>query len=224
MSLKDLLVRARLIEAENGDAASETDFSSGAPELAGSENVVPSEPTPSVSGTPAAGVAAGIALDSIYAAAGVPSSAYPAERVLKILDGLAAMDSATKRAAIAAMDAADDTWTVDDVIGDAARKATALRGHVDQLSRQIGDAQQLESTQKASLTKDYDDLCASIDAQIAQLREAAQLAASEHTKAIATLAERTATAIATCKSEQSRVQAEIDRLDGLARELRRPQA
>ena len=224
MSLKDLLVRARLIESDGGEVEAESEASSSTTGAAESAVVGQAGGAQEVSSGLSGESVSGVALEALYANAGIPSAVYPAERVLKILDGLAAMDPPTKRAAIAAMDAADDTWTVDDVIGDAARKSMVLKAHVDQLARNIVEAQQQESAQKTALTSNYDELCASIDAQIAQLREAAQLAASEHAKAIAALAERTATAIATCRSEQARIQSEVDRLDGLARELGCPSA
>ena len=60
--------------------------------------------------------------DDIYANAGVSPSAYPAERLLRLVDGLSAMDQATRLMAIKAMDAADESWTIDDPLADAAAK------------------------------------------------------------------------------------------------------
>lgn len=63
----------------------------------------------------------------IYAEHSVVAVSFPAEKLLKLMDGLKAMDEKTRKAAIMAMDAADDTWTVNDCILDAERKTAALQ-------------------------------------------------------------------------------------------------
>lgn len=65
-------------------------------------------------------------LDSLYASAGIPPAQYPAERLLRLVDGLSAMDAATRLMAITAMDAADESWTIADPLSDAAAKIAAL--------------------------------------------------------------------------------------------------
>jgi hypothetical protein len=80
--------------------------------------------------TPASGAIASVGaplnLDEIYAKAGVPVSQYPAERLLRLIEGLSAMDPPTRLMAIKAMDAADESWTIDDPLADAQTKAQAL--------------------------------------------------------------------------------------------------
>jgi hypothetical protein len=74
-----------------------------------------------------AGDAAGRhAFADIFAAAGVPDSPYPAEKLLRLLDGLRAMDAGTRKAAVLAMDAADDNWQIGDCLRDADLKISAL--------------------------------------------------------------------------------------------------
>jgi hypothetical protein len=77
----------------------------------------------------------GIALADIFAAAGVPDSPYPAEKLLRLLDGLRAMDAGTRKAAVLAMDAADDNWQIGDCIADADRKISALDAYKQQLNQ-----------------------------------------------------------------------------------------
>lgn len=62
-------------------------------------------PVPAV---PAAGVATALNLKDIYAEQGVGPALDPAERLLRLVDGLSAMDEATRQMAIKAMDAADE--------------------------------------------------------------------------------------------------------------------
>lgn len=83
-----------------------------------------------------------VKLEEIYAAEGVPASVYPAERLLRLVDGLSAMDDATRNLAISAMDAADESWTIADPLADARAKVSALQAH-SQLLR--ADLQQLEA-------------------------------------------------------------------------------
>ncbi len=122
----------------------------------------PAEPAPSDAPPPAvaplqpdaaapiaaAGEAVPIPLDAIYASAGVPASAYPAERLLRLVDGLGAMDEATRLMAIKAMDAADESWSIDDPLADAAAKVQALARHAEGLQY---DLQALESETQARL-------------------------------------------------------------------------
>jgi hypothetical protein len=77
----------------------------------------------------------------IYADQGVPASIYPAERLLRLVDGLSAMDQATRLMAITAMDAADESWSITDPLADAAIKRTALSAHSDYLQQKLQDLQ-----------------------------------------------------------------------------------
>ncbi len=81
---------------------------------------------------PAAGesrIEEGKALDEIFALANIPPAAFSAEKLLRLLDGLRAMDATTRRAAVLAMDAADDNWTIADPVTDAQRKTAALEAY-----------------------------------------------------------------------------------------------
>lgn len=93
-------------------------------------------------------LAAPIALEDIYSKAGVPASNYPAERLLRLIEGLSAMDEPVRLMAIKAMDAADESWTIEDPINDAQAKLKALGLHGELLDLNL---QALErDTQKAT--------------------------------------------------------------------------
>jgi len=64
--------------------------------------------------------------EQIYAEQALPPSAFSAEKLLKIFDGLAALDPISRKTAVTALDAADDAWSVDDALLDAERKVRAL--------------------------------------------------------------------------------------------------
>lgn len=85
-------------------------------------------------------------LVEVYANAGVPASVYPAERLLRLVDGLSAMDEATRNLAIKAMDEADESWTIADPLKDASIKLQVLATYGASIQ---ADLQQFEAeTQK----------------------------------------------------------------------------
>jgi hypothetical protein len=111
---------------ESVDSAAAAAEPSSAPAPA---NVARAAPPPvSVPDDPAvtAEIVEAIPLEQIYSDGQVPACPYPAEKLLKVLGGLKAMDLATRKAAIAAMDDADDSWRIEDVLLDAECKIKAL--------------------------------------------------------------------------------------------------
>lgn len=74
--------------------------------------------------------------DEIYAEHSVPESPFPAERLLRVLDGLNALEPAARKTAVVALDSADDSWTVDDSLLDAERKLRVLSGYRDEVEQQ----------------------------------------------------------------------------------------
>ncbi|GAB3258909.1 hypothetical protein [Chitinimonas naiadis] len=224
MSLKNFLIKAKLVEPDPVEPAeTPLDF-----ELIGGSTAVPDveaprpPAAPTAATSPTGAIAENTPLDAIYAVFGVPGTTFPAERLLKVLEGLRAMDAANQRAAIAAMDAADDSWAIEDVLADAARKVVALKAHVGKLNEAVASVREQEQSQKAVLTRDYEALRASIAEQIAQLQAAAELAATENANALAALEARTLAASNAGQREQLRIQTEIERLDSIARQLGQP--
>ena len=141
----NLLAKAKLIElSEDERQAASAEPLQGIP-MAGTEALAEAPEPPlhaQASGEPAAAPAAsalpslaeacpdldgdaleGHAFEDIFAAAGVPVSPYPAEKLLRLLDGLRAMDAGTRKMAVLAMDAADDNWQISDCLSDADLKA-----------------------------------------------------------------------------------------------------
>lgn len=128
-----------------------------------------SSPAQTLAPAAAGVVAEPIRLDQIYAQEGVPPCLYPAERLLRLVDGLSAMDEATRNLALKAMDAADESWTIADPLADAAAKVTALASHAGLLRQSL---QQMESETaerlRASAAK-QDEAVGTIRKQIADM-------------------------------------------------------
>ncbi|MEE9398396.1 MAG: hypothetical protein V3V31_15445 [Methylococcales bacterium] len=79
--------------------------------------------------------------EDIYTGLGIKPSPYSAEKLLRVLDGLKAMDPATRKTAVTAMDAADDEWTIEDPVLDAQRKIKALEKHKSTLAKIVANAE-----------------------------------------------------------------------------------
>jgi len=108
-------------------------------------------------------------LDSLYASAGVPAAQYPAERLLRLMDGLSAMDEATRLMAIKAMDAADESWTIADPLRDAAAKVAALAAHGETLRLELKQFEAQTQTRLDSVLARQDTVVGDIRKQISEL-------------------------------------------------------
>ena len=94
-------------------------------------------------------VTAALNFSKLYANAGVPASLYPAERLLRLIDGLSAMDETTRKLAIKAMDEADESWTIADPLRDADAKLMVLADHGATIQQGL---QELEAETQKQLT------------------------------------------------------------------------
>jgi hypothetical protein len=114
-------------------------------------------------------VDAGLSLEQVYQNAGVPPSPYPAERLLRLLDGLKAMDDILRRQTIQAIDAADDSWTIQDPINDAGHKVRAIGEHVTALRAGVAASQSETEAQLATIRARQDETLNTIKQQISDL-------------------------------------------------------
>lgn len=117
----------------------------------------------------AAGTPAALDLDSIYANAGIAPAQYPAERLLRLIDGLSAMDAATRLMAIKAMDAADESWTITDPLSDAAAKVAALAAYGEQLQLKLQQVQVHTQSQLDATLSRQEKVVGDIRKQISEL-------------------------------------------------------
>jgi hypothetical protein len=155
--------------------------------------------------------------DTIYAEAGVAASPFPAEKMLKVLDGLKALDPSARKAAVMALDAADETWGIDDVLLDAQRKSRVLedakrrvQSHSEaahaQARAQIERCEQQQQQTVATIRQQISELEALLEREIT--RSAQEKAAAEQSARSVHDA---------CVAEAARLDAEVLRLSELAR-------
>jgi hypothetical protein len=111
----------------------------------------PVSPEPQPAATTPLGIEEGRPFDDYYTLASVPESPYPAEKLLKVLDGLKALDPVTRKAAVLAMDAAEDAWSIADVVLDAQRKLRVLTEALKQLDQQVNEIAAHADSEKQKL-------------------------------------------------------------------------
>ena len=160
-----------------------------------------------------AGDSAPLNFDDIYANAGVSPSAYPAERLLRLVDGLSAMDQATRLMAIKAMDAADESWTIDDPLADAAAKMQALSRHAERLQLTLQKVEQetqgrlnAVAARQEKVVGDIRKQMAELDALVAREVARAALETSEHEASLKATRDQTARELAQLAQASQRLQ------------------
>ena len=164
---------------------------------------------------PVEGLPEGRSFEDLYVEAGVANSPYPAEQLLRLLDGLAAMEPAVRKAAVVAMDQADPSWTIGDSLLDAERKVAVLQGVATQLDATVKATEQQASERLAAQEARGAEAQEKIKAQIAELEDllAEEMAAVATEKAaIESHLEATRSAR---DREHQRLQREMERLGAL---------
>jgi hypothetical protein len=163
-------------------------------------------------------------LEDIYVAATLPHSPFPAEKLLRLLDGLRTMDAATRKAAVLAMDVADDNWQINDCIDDAKNKIGALNSYKQYLSSQLQAAEQQSVARIEEIRNGLENATSEIRKQISELE---QLLEREITKTAqdTTGIEAGVRAIReTVGRESRRIDAEIERLSEIPAQFKAEKA
>jgi hypothetical protein len=199
-----MLHKAGLIEVEESPAAV-----AAAPivdETPAPVNEAP--PLPPVEGD----VEENLPLEKIYADGNVPASPYPAERLLKVLNGLRAMDIGTRKAAILAIDAADDSWKIEDVLLDADRKIKVLEARKQYLTAQTAVADAAARDEIQHRERKQQEAVSAIRQQITELQAMIEREVASATRAKNEAEARAAAAHQACERETARLSAEITHL------------
>jgi hypothetical protein len=214
-ALPDPMVGAGPFGTGQGIATSPLFTPQGMPAAPGLPAAVPSGPAAQ------AGTAAP-RLEEIYAKEGVQPSPYPAERLLRLIDGLSAMDQATRDMTIKAIDAADESWTIADPLADAQAKSGALGAQAARVQAQLRQIEQETQSRLGALRARQDKVLGDIRKQTAELEA---LAARETARA----AQESAALEMGLKSAKDRAAWELDalaqtrsRLQGLLAQYGRP--
>ena len=116
----------------------------------------------------------GLDVADIYADAGIVASVYPYEKFIKLVDALAALDDNAKKAALAAMDAADDAWTASDIFSDLCIKRTALSQYQRDIEATVLNLEAKANDEVASTKTQSDERVAEMRAKISELEQGIQ--------------------------------------------------
>lgn len=170
-TLRSLLEKARLIEPDQEQVAEDIQ-SSDSDIPADLEKYLEAGSTSSVATSmeSVVPVAEGVSVEEIYALAGVPASTFPIEKLMKLLDGLKAMTPEMQKAAISAMDSADDSWTLQDITADGNGKINALESFKN-MKKDEENAFFVDVENKIAVANtEGDELVAQLRTQIAELQ------------------------------------------------------
>jgi len=162
----------------------------------------------------------GLDFADIYARQGVAVAPFPVERLMKLVEGLRTLDPTTRRAAITAMDVADETWSMDHVLGDADAKVLALRGHQQALKAIAENIAQSNRERIATLETDRDGAVSALREQIAALEAQIQDAVGSTAAEVAKLQSQSESAKAALQRETLRIDATILNLEELVAQFR----
>lgn len=169
-------------------------------------------PPPTSASSTGAELPAGASFSDLYTAAKIAPVHHTAEQLLAILDGLAAMPPDACRLAVQAMDAADDRWTVADVLQDARAKVEVLAkaaGDLAQRGQQATDKARADQTLVDSQLAEAET---TIQQQIAQLQAELESFRAEAAQQRAQIEADLSAARDVVSRETTRVQGEIARL------------
>jgi len=150
-------------------------------------------------------------LEVIFQQAGLPPSPFPAEKLLRLLDGLRTMDAQTRKSAVLAMDAADDNWSIDDPIQDAERKIAALTAYRQRLGEQLAVGAKQAGDQISADKHALETTAAEIRAQITQLEQLLEREIVRSAQEIAAIEGSQRAAREAVAREQRRIDQEIER-------------
>jgi hypothetical protein len=158
-----------LRETQAALAASDAGTASSAPATPPATEASSSAAPPPPRSAPTGELAAESSFAEIYMASGVPDSPFPVEKLLKMLDGLKALPAASRKAAVMALDAADENWSISDVILDSQRKTRALREEQARLDAHLSAADAQAQTDITAAEAYLEQATSTIREQIAEL-------------------------------------------------------
>lgn len=181
----------------------------------------PSAPRPAPAASAPSGasdaIVEGADFKTIYAAAGTPEASYSAEKLLRVLDGLKAMDAVTRKTAVIAMDAADEEWTVADAVLDAERKIQALSNHTRTLEGQVQALDAESTTEKTRRDEYLAQATATIREKIMELETTLQQETATIVSQKVEIDSKLEAARASLTRESARLRTEAERLQEIPR-------
>ena len=180
------------------------------------------QPAPVLAQYAASDMVEGRSFEEIFAGANLPASPFPAERLLRLLDGLREMDEPTRKAAVRAMDGADDGWTIADPVIDAQRKTAVLESYKEVVREQVTNIETKVAAEVADLKVNQERAIAEIRKQISELERLLEREMHKTTEHIAGLESGLKSTREAAAREGQRVSTEIARLQEIQAQFAHP--
>jgi hypothetical protein len=109
--------------------------------------------------------------DQVFAAAALADGPNSAQRVLKIIAGLAMFPKEQQAVMVRAMDAADESWSEKEVLDDARRRQASLRNHIQAIEAEKTERLQWVAANAQSAEAEGRRSLETIDRQLAELQQ-----------------------------------------------------
>ena len=180
------------------------------------------EPAPLLTQYAESDVVEGRGFEEIFASANLPISPYPAERLLRLLDGLREMDEPTRKAAVRAMDGADDGWTIADPVIDAQRKIAVLESYKEVVNKQVASIHEKVAAEVSDLKINQERAISEIRKQISELERLLEREMHKTTEHIAGLESGVKATREAAAREAQRLSTEIGRLQEIQAQFAHP--
>lgn len=153
--------------------------------------------------------------EAVYEAAGISDNPNSADRILKMIAGLAAFPPEQQRAMVQALDAADPSWAEADVLTDARSRQAALRNHLRSIEAEGKARAAALSARQAEVEKTGKTNLDEIDKQIAELQSLRQQQVASTASQVQKLTAEAAELEAASETARRGVTDEVNRLSGL---------
>lgn len=167
------------------------------------------------SGSGSSVLAMRMSAEQVFEQAGILDGTNSAQRILKLIGGLSMFPREQQVVMLKAMDAADDTWTEEDVLCDARNRQSALRNHLKRIDAEKDEFLGLLDAEISDKKTAGDKVIADIDAEIANLHDQREAAIVEMTNSTKNLQHQKAELIDSTKSARRGLTEEINAFSNL---------
>ncbi len=159
----------------------------------------------------------GTPFSDYYVAGAIADAPYPVEKLLKVIEGLRQFNASQLKDIVNGMDAADDSWTIADVVLDAERKTRALAQAAAGLDETLVATQKRTDEEKAKRTAYLAEGTTNIRKRIAELEQTLAKETADIAEQLSRLDNDLQSARDAAGRERARLQEEIKRLEEVPR-------
>jgi hypothetical protein len=210
--LTRLLEAAHLVTLESDERGSDLPNSPESAQAAATGELAPEQGAPASITSSDGGITEQRPFDEIYRNASVPETPFTAEKLLKLLDGLASQPLEVRKQMVRALGAADDAWKLEDVVADADRKIRALLAAKKAIAAQVAGETQRAQAKSSQIATEQQSKAETIRQQIADLNALLERTVAKATQEAAESAASLKATREAADRESTRLDSEVARL------------